>query len=82
MRQALINGLTGVVLVMFAVDGSAQDARKEPPATQRRITEAVKTGKERLSDKASDDQRVDNCKVPRDRRGAKLRPEGCGPANQ
>lgn len=58
MRQAFITGLTGVVLVMFAVDGYAQDARKEPPAAQRRITEAVKTGKERLSDKASDDQRV------------------------
>ena len=57
MRQAFINGLTGVVLGMFAVGGYGQDARKQPPTAQSRITEAVKTGKERLSDKASDDQR-------------------------
>jgi hypothetical protein len=29
----------------------------------------LKTLKERLSDKASDDQRVDNCRVPPERRG-------------
>ena len=33
------------------------------------------TGKERLSDKASDEQRVDNCGVPADRRGSKPRPD-------
>jgi len=33
------------------------------------------TLKERLSDKASDEQRVDNCKVPPDRRGPKPRPD-------
>jgi len=38
---------------------------------------AGETLKERLSDKASDEQRVDNCKVPKDRRGTKVRPEGC-----
>lgn len=37
----------------------------------------VKTGKERLSDKASDEQRVDDCNVPPERRGASLRPTGC-----
>ena len=36
----------------------------------------VETLKERLSDKASDDQRVDNCRVPPDRRGPTPRP-GC-----
>ena len=36
-----------------------------------------KTGKERLADKASDEQRVDNCKVPPDRRGPRPRPDGC-----
>jgi len=34
-----------------------------------------KTLKERLSDKASDEQRVDNCRVPIDRRGDKPRPD-------
>jgi len=36
-----------------------------------------KTGKERLSDKASDAQRVDDCNVPPERRGASKRPAGC-----
>jgi hypothetical protein len=36
-----------------------------------------KTGKERLSDKASDEQRVDNCKVPPERQGTKARPSDC-----
>jgi len=36
----------------------------------------TRTLKERLSDKASDAQRVDNCKVPVERRGPTPRP-GC-----
>jgi pimeloyl-ACP methyl ester carboxylesterase len=35
------------------------------------------TGKERLGPKWMDDQRVDNCKVPIDKRGAKSRPDTC-----
>ena len=37
----------------------------------------VKTGKERLSSKASDEQRVDNCKVPPELRGSTARPDTC-----
>jgi hypothetical protein len=33
------------------------------------------TLKERLSDKASDNQRVDNCRVPVERRGSVSRPD-------
>jgi hypothetical protein len=40
-----------------------------------RAEEAL-TLKERLSDKASDEQRIDNCRVPLERRGARPRP-GC-----
>jgi hypothetical protein len=40
----------------------------------------TKTSKERLSGKASDEQRVDNCRVPADRRGAKQRPDCKSPA--
>ena len=36
-----------------------------------------KTLKERLGDKASDDQRADNCKVPVAERGSKARPDDC-----
>jgi uncharacterized protein DUF2380 len=37
----------------------------------------TRTGKEQLGPKASDEQRVDNCKVPLDRRGPKPRPDDC-----
>ena len=38
----------------------------------------TRTAKERLGVKASDEQRVDNCKVPLDLRGPKPRPDECG----
>jgi hypothetical protein len=39
------------------------------------IAEEAQTLKERLSDKASDAQRVDNCHVPPERRGPLPRPD-------
>jgi hypothetical protein len=39
------------------------------------VAEEVQTLKERLSDKASDAQRVDNCRVPAERRGDMPRPD-------
>jgi hypothetical protein len=39
------------------------------------IAQEAQTLKERLSDKASDAQRVDNCHVPTERRGATPRPD-------
>ncbi len=35
------------------------------------------TGKERLGKKWTDEQRIDNCRVPPDLRGAKPRPDKC-----
>jgi hypothetical protein len=63
-----------VVLAFLAAAGGAlceeQDARQSQ-------AEPTRTGKERLGGKASDEQRVDNCKVPLDLRGAKPRPDEC-----
>jgi hypothetical protein len=78
-------------LVMLAIPGIlpsitgtfAQDAARlaqNPTAEAARVVGAGDTLKERLSDKASDEQRVDNCKVPADRRGAKQRPDTCAPS--
>lgn len=39
------------------------------------IAQEAQTLKERLSDKASDAQRVDNCHVPPERRGTVARPD-------
>ena len=44
-----------------------------------RVAAATKTGKERLTDKASDEQRVDDCKVPPARR-TRARPTNCAGA--
>lgn len=35
------------------------------------------TGKEQLGEKWKDEQRIDNCKVPIDKRGTKLRSDSC-----
>jgi hypothetical protein len=35
------------------------------------------TGKERLGPKWTDEQRIDNCHVPIDKRGSKPRPSAC-----
>lgn len=40
--------------------------------------EQARTGKERLTSKAADRQRVDDCKVPPELRGDGHRPTGCG----
>ncbi len=42
---------------------------------QEAKSDAVKSAKDRLSDKASDERRVDNCRVPPERRGSKPRPD-------
>jgi len=55
-----------------AGDASARAARETPGP--------VRTGKERLGNKWNDEQRVDNCKVPPDKRGAKPRPDACAEA--
>ena len=48
------------------------------PATENPRAAPSRTVKERLSSKARDEQRVDNCKVPLELRGPKPRPDDCG----
>jgi hypothetical protein len=47
------------------------------PTASRSGTTELLTAKERLSEKWTDEQRVDNCKVPLDKRGPKPRPDTC-----
>ncbi len=42
---------------------------------QEAPSDTLKSAKERLSDKASDEQRVNNCHVPVEKRGTKPRPD-------
>jgi hypothetical protein len=60
--------LAGAATVMAPDEGAKQEV-------------VIKSLKEKLSDKASDEQRVDNCRVPLDRRGSKPRPD-CPPSPQ
>ena len=53
---------------------AAEPAR--PPPQQPSPPPVQKTGKERLSGKDSDEQRVDDCKVPPERR-TRPRPTAC-----
>ena len=76
----LTAALAGALAFIAASAGADEPASIVPPATSTSSVQTptpVKTGKERLSSKASDEQRVDNCKVPLDLRGQKPRPDEC-----
>jgi hypothetical protein len=60
----------------------ASPAAAEPQPGQTHMP-ATLTGKERLGKKWMDEQRIDNCHVPPDKRGSRPRPAACphGPAS-
>ena len=66
MRSGLSAASCAILLVVLAMSIAAASAQS-----------AVKTSKERLGDKASDEQRADNCKVPPERWGKTVRPAFC-----
>ena len=66
MRTVLLSAL----LVLLAVGPAAMADTANHPV------QAGRTGKERLSDKGSDEQRVNDCKVPQSRR-TRVRPTDC-----
>ena len=74
----LIPGLVAMTLVVQVGFAAAGGASREEGEAKQVQTGPVLTGKERLGGKPSDEQRVDNCNVPLDLRGPKLRPDYCG----
>jgi len=64
---------TLLLLVVLAAPGATPRANGEESRVK-----PTRTAKERLGVKASDEQRIDNCKVPLDLRGLKPRPDECG----
>ena len=66
--------VAGILLLLAALAASAT-SRAQGEASH---VQPVRTAKERLGSKASDEQRLDNCKVPLDLRGPKPRPDQCG----
>jgi hypothetical protein len=63
--------------------GDAAVAQSSPKSAPPGASSNALTGKERLGGKWMDEQRIDNCKVPPEQRGAKPRPDACagGAAN-
>jgi len=77
-KQALIMTLTAAALIPVDINaqmiGQTNSGQAVGPVTR---SNGVATGKERLSEKWKDEQRIDNCKVPTDKRGTKARPDSC-----
>ena len=73
--------IISVVAVCFASASFAQE--RQPDQTAPGAKAAVpangpsRTGKERMGRKWMDEQRIDNCNVPIDKRGARPRPSSC-----
>jgi hypothetical protein len=73
--------LVSLLTICLALPASAQDRlpagdRPAPNAAPSNVP-AVLSGKERLGRKWMDEQRIDNCKVPVDKRGTKPRLSTC-----
>ena len=77
--QVTALALVGVISCAQAQDGKLGSARAVATGSVR----PALTGKERLGPKWSDEQRIDNCRVPIDKRGTKPRPSAClsGPSS-
>jgi hypothetical protein len=71
---AMTVALQAASVLTSATPCKAQDAKQSQ-------AEPTRTGKERLGGKASDEQRVDNCKVPQELRGPKPRADDCPDAS-
>lgn len=81
-RSGYLLLLAAVLAVAPGLQSSAED---RPAAGEHYVsstpsdqaTSGTQTGKERLGRKWMDEQRVDDCKVPLDKRGPKRRPDSC-----
>ena len=75
-RQAPAGAL---LLIAFTSCAWAEDGRRDRAGAifAAPMHARVLTGKERLGPKWTDEQRIDNCNVPVDKRGTKPRPSAC-----
>ena len=73
-KQLIVMFVMAVALA--PIDASGQTASAADAAVPS-AGAAQLTGKERLGEKWNDEQRIDNCKVPLDKRGTKPRPDSC-----
>jgi hypothetical protein len=71
----LVVAMALLVQVAGAENGTVLHQEGEPEKTIR--ADPMRTGKERLGGKSTDEQRIDNCNVPLELRGPKPRPDNC-----
>ena len=77
--RSFCSGAVGTFLAVYlTLPADAQESsRLGQPAPNAASSPATLTGKERLGKKWMDEQRIDNCNVPIDKRGSKPRPNVC-----
>jgi hypothetical protein len=76
-----MRSLLAIVSVAAAATFAMPCVAADPGSARPKEETKQDTLKERLSDKASDEQRVDDCNVPLEKRGTKKRPE-CAPPSK
>ena len=79
MGSSLRKLVIALLLVSFASCALAEESKAARSAA-RANSPASLTGKERLGPKWTDEQRIDNCNVPVDKRGNRSRPTLCANA--
>jgi hypothetical protein len=78
MRYLSSRTIVPILTVCLTLPAAAQNApSREQPAPNAIVQQGTLTGKERLGPKWNDEQRIDNCKVPIDKRGTKPRSSAC-----
>jgi hypothetical protein len=78
MRYLHSRTIVSILTVCLTLPAAAQNApSREQPAPNEIVQQGTLTGKERLGPKWNDEQRIDNCKVPIDKRGTKPRSSAC-----
>lgn len=74
MKSMRSGTLTALFALCLALPASAQGSTSQPAPN---TADPTLTGKERLGRKWMDEQRIDDCNVPIDKRGTKPRPGVC-----
>jgi hypothetical protein len=78
MRSFYSGAVAACLAVCLALPADAQNGTGlGQPTPNPASSPAALTGKERLGRKWMDEQRIDNCNVPVDKRGSRPRPSVC-----
>jgi hypothetical protein len=79
---SLVLGASGAILAQEKPRTDGDEARishAQQASSPAPDSPGVLTGKERLGKKWMDEQRMDNCRIPLDKRGTTPRPDSCSP---